>query len=72
MKDTDKNKDGSVKMKNGKMMVMTNDSQAAMTNCTSMSNGTQVITGGTVMMKDGKNVLKNGEWVKPNVTMKKM
>ena len=68
-----KDKDGSAKMVDGKMMMMKNGSWVAMTSEVTMTNGTKVKTDGTVVMKDGKTKkLKNGECVKSDGMMKKM
>ena len=68
-----KDKDGSAKMVDGKMMLMKNGSWVAMASDVTMINGTKVKTDGTVVMKDGKTKkLKNGECVKSDGTMKKM
>jgi hypothetical protein len=65
-------KDGTAKMVNGKMMVMTNGAWTAMTETKTMSDGTKVMTNGTVMTKDGKTkMLKEGDCVKPDGTCKK-
>ena len=71
MSSTDK--EGSVKMKDGKVMIMRNGSWSGMTSTTTLTDGSQVMTDGTVVKKDGtKKMLKNGECVKPDGTMKKM
>ena len=68
-----KDKDGSAKMVNGKMMVMKGGSWTAMTSDVTMTDGSKVKTDGTVVMKNGKTqTLKNGQCVKPDGTMKKM
>lgn len=68
-----KDKDGSLMMKDGKMMVMKNGSWMPMTMDMTMSNGAKVMVDGTVMMKDGKKkMMKNGECMKPDGMMKKM
>ncbi|MDB5282205.1 MAG: hypothetical protein JWO06_1280 [Bacteroidota bacterium] len=68
-----KDKDGSAKMVDGKMMLMKNGSWTAMTSDVTMGNGTKVKTDGTVVMKDGKTkTLKNGDCVKPDGMVKKM
>ena len=66
-KKMDKMKDGSVMMKDGKMMEMKDGNWVAQTSDKTMSNGTKVTTDGTVIMKDGaKKTLANGECVKPD------
>jgi hypothetical protein len=65
-------KDGTVKMVNGKMMIMTKDSWKPMASARTMSNGTKVMTNGMVMMKNGKKeMLKDGDIVKPDGAIKK-
>jgi hypothetical protein len=61
-----KEKNG-VMMKDGKMMVMKDNQMMPMTSDMTMSNGTMVMTDGTVKMKSGKTMtLKNGECVYMN------
>lgn len=55
---------GSVMMKDGKMMCMKNGTTMAMEKTMTMKNGTKVMTDGTVKMKDGKTMmLKDGQCV---------
>jgi len=56
--------DGSVMMKDGKMMCTMNGKTKLMDKTMIMKNGTKVMTDGTVKMKDGKTMmLKNGQCV---------
>ena len=65
-------KDGSVKMVGGKMMVAKGGNWVAMTKTMTMSNGSSVMTDGTVMAKDGKkSMLKEGDCMKPDGMMAK-
>ena len=58
----DKSKKDCVMMKDGKMMVMKDGKTMAMDKDMTMSNGTQVMTDGTVMKADGsKMMMKNGD-----------
>lgn len=55
---------GSVMMKDGKMMCTQDGKTMAMEKPMTMKNGTQVMTDGTVKMKDGKTMmLKDGQCV---------
>ena len=66
-KKMDKMKDGSVMMKDNKMMVMKGGNWVPMDKDMTMTNGTKVSTDGTVTMKDGtKKTLANGDCVKPD------
>jgi hypothetical protein len=60
-------KEGTVMMKDSKMMAMKGGSWVPMDKEMTMNNGTKVMTDGTVMMKDGKKkMLTNGDCVKPD------
>ena len=64
---TSKNMDGSVMMKEGKMICTMNGKTIPMEKTMTMSNGTQVMADGMVKMKNGKTVmLKNGQCVMMN------
>ena len=66
-----KEKEVTVKMKDGKMMLYSNGAWTSMTTASVMSDGSKVSTNGTVTAKDGKTkMLKNGQCVKPDVTIK--
>ena len=61
-KKMEKMKDGSVMMKDNKMMMMKGGNWVAMDKDMTMTNGTKVMTDGSVMMKDGtKKSLSNGD-----------
>jgi len=63
----------SVMMMDGKMMTMMNGKSMPMTENMTMSNGTMVMTDGTVKMKSGKTMmLKEGYCVRMNGKMEKM
>ncbi|MCW3124879.1 MAG: hypothetical protein JWO03_537 [Bacteroidetes bacterium] len=71
-KKMEKMKDGSVMMKNGKMMEMKDGNWVGLISDKTMTNGTKVMTDGTVVMKDGtKKTLANGDCVKPDGMMHK-
>lgn len=61
-----------IKMKDGKMWVMKGGETMEMTKEMTLSNGTKVMTDGTVMTKDGKTMMmKDGESMMMNGKMKK-
>jgi hypothetical protein len=67
-----KHADGTVRMRDGKLVVVKNGTWAPLTADATMTDGTVVKTDGTVIKKDGtKSTLANGQSINPDGSLDK-